>query len=485
MNGCGKIQKGEFIMKRKRLLVLITATVMSITLLGGSVTVKAEENGTEQKLNVEFVDSLEGVEKEALVTVSAEELSHDYEMQQNVSPNFTLTEEDFLGEFQPGQAEGISGYSSANSITQDIPGVIETEGGLSYLLVNLAPGQILQATLAGPNNPDINYDLQLYTYNNGVLETLLAASTLETYMNTYKEQGVTKSVEDSISYINTGDAVQEYALIVYSVAGCSSTETFNLTVSLDEQGYYDASEPNDSPFTAVTVDTGAIVTGCNLNVSNDQDWYVWNVPSTVNGVSLSLDNSDYTVEVYHNVGLSMVLDSPDANGLYSLEAKNYYIRVYNCNSNFTSSDYTLTFVPSGTTAATIKMTFQGDMESEKISYNEGPHYRFKEYLRPSVVVLDASGYPVTLQKIRLTWLSTAWNEETGNDEAHQDADIDMNGKAEFNLETPRALGSCSFTFGTAKRFRHYYDYDGIVLKCGNASYQERIYHFAYSDYLGG
>jgi len=29
-------------------------------------------------------------------------------------------------------------------------------------------------------------------------------------------------------------------------------------------------EPNDNPFTAVSVDTGAIITGYNLNVSNDK-----------------------------------------------------------------------------------------------------------------------------------------------------------------------------------------------------------------------
>ncbi|MDE6981838.1 MAG: hypothetical protein K2P60_10635 [Lachnospiraceae bacterium] len=54
-------------------------------------------------------------------------------------------------------------------------------------------------------------------------------------------------------------------------------------------------EPNDSPFTAVSVDTGAIITGYNLNVSNDKYLFAWNVPSTVNDVSLSLDNSDYTL----------------------------------------------------------------------------------------------------------------------------------------------------------------------------------------------
>lgn len=473
-------------MKRKKLLSLSLAAFMSISLISGSISVKAEETAAESDLNVEVVDSLDGVEKESLVTVSAEELSHEYNLEQDISSNFTITEEDSLGEFQSGRAEGISTYSSTNSITQTISGTIETEGGLSYLLVTLAPGEILQASLAGPNNPNINYDLQLFTYNDGVLETYLTASTLETYMNTYKSGNITKSVEDCVSYINTGDSSQEYALIVYSASGYSATETFDLTVSIDEQGYYDASEPNDSPFTAVTVNTGAIITGCNLNVSNDQDWFVWNVPSTINGVSLSLDNSDYTAEIYHANGLSMILDSPDSNGLYSLDTKAYYIRVYNCNDTFISSDYTLTFVPSGTKASTIKMTFSGDMESEKVAYPEGLHYRFKELLTPSVIILDNSGYPVTFQEVSLTWLSGSWNEATGNSQKVATPQITgVDGKAQFSLQTPRSLGFCSCLVGAAKTFRHYYDIDGIVFKCGNASYQEIIYHYAYSDYIGG
>lgn len=62
-------------------------------------------------------------------------------------------------------------------------------------------------------------------------------------------------------------------------SGCSATDSFSLTVSIDEEGYYDAAEPNDNPFNATTITTGQKVTGNSLNVSNDQDWYVWQVPS--------------------------------------------------------------------------------------------------------------------------------------------------------------------------------------------------------------
>lgn len=320
----------------------------------------------------------------------------------------------------------------------------------------------------------------LYTYNDG-LDTYVAGSTLATYLNTYSD-GTTKTVEDGVSYINTGEENQTYALIVYATTGYSSTEAFTLTVSIDEEGYYDASEPNDSPFTATTISTGANITGCSLNVSNDQDWFVWNVPSTVGGVSLSLSNSDYTAEIYYASGTSMVLVNPSS-GIYNLSSGYYYIRVYSVSESFVSSDYTLTLQPYGNTASTIKVTFNGDMGSNKVSYPEGSYYRFEDTLTPSVLVLDSSGYPVISQTVTLTWLSGSWNESTGNSTRSQSLTTDSNGKASFNLTVPTSLGYNSCLLTGAITFRHYYDIDGIVFTCGSASSSQIVYHFAYSVYV--
>lgn len=277
-------------MTKKKLFKTVMAATMAVTMtvsLANGMTVMATENNNVEELKVEYVDSFDGIVEKALHTVSAEELTHDFKMQQTtILPEKTVSDEHCIGIFQSSSVDGISTYSSENSITQKFNGTIEEEGGLSYLLITLAPGEILQATLASPVNENINYDLLLYTYNDG-LDTCVSTSTLTTYINTYSD-GTTRTVEDGVSYVNDGDENQDYALIVYGTTGYSLTETFTLTVSIDEEGYYDASEPNDSPFTATTISTGAKITGCGLNVANDQDWFVWNVPSTVGGVSLSL-----------------------------------------------------------------------------------------------------------------------------------------------------------------------------------------------------
>ena len=469
-------------MQKRKLLAMAMAFMMSLSLLGSTMDVHAAENNAEAGLNVEFVETLDGIEEEALTTVSAEELFHGDGLQQNNITNFSVSEDDCIGNFQSSRANGISMCASENSITQSFSGTINTEGGLSYLVVTLAPGEILQASLAGPNNTAINYDLLLYTHVDDALGAYITDSSLATYLNTYSD-GSVKSVEDGVSYINTSDTIQTYALIVLASEGYSSTETFSLTVSIDEEGYYDAAEPNDSPFDAVTVSTGVNITNCSLNVSNDQDWYVWNVPSTISGVSLSLSNSSYTTEVYYASGTSMVLVNPNSSGVYNLNAGYYYIRVYNQSENFTSTNYTLTFQPYGNTASTIAVTFNGDMGSSKVTYPEGSYYRFEDTLTPSVLVLDSSGYPVISQSVTLTWLSGSWNESTGNSEKSQTMTTDNSGRATFNLTVPTSLGYNSCLLPGAITFRHYYDIDGIVFQCGGATASQIVYHFSHSVYI--
>lgn len=470
-------------MKKHKFLTIIFVAAMTFTMsLGNVISVFSAEDDTATGLNVEFVDTLDGITDEAIRTVPVAELTHDSNMQLSIPADISVSEEDCMGEFPSDETSGITAYSSANSITQEVSDTIETEGGWKYLLVSLAPGEILQATLAGPNNDNINYDLMLYTCNDGMLDTLVAASTLTTYMNNYNG-GMTKSVEDGVSYINTGDTNQQYAVIVSATTGCSSTETFTLTISIDEKGYYDAAEPNDCPFDAVTISTGTKIIDGNLNVSNDQDWFEWDVPSSISGFSLSLSNSNYTAEVYYASGSSMVLVRPDSNGIYGFNSNYCYIRVYNLNSNFASSNYELTIRPYGKTASTIYTTFNGDMGTDKASYPEGTRHRFQNILRPSVLVVDGSGYPVNEQEVKLTWISGSWNDFTGNSQREQYITTDSNGRGNFNLEVPVSLGYHSCLLSGAITFKHYYDIDGIVFQCGNASDQQIVYHYAHSEYI--
>ena len=71
--------------------------------------------------------------------------------------------------------------------------------------------------------------------------------------------------------------------------------------------YFDEFEPNDSPFDAISITEDVQMTGNTLNVSNDQDWFVWKVPSSLKKASVLMDNENYSVEMYAASGLSMVL----------------------------------------------------------------------------------------------------------------------------------------------------------------------------------
>lgn len=375
--------------------------------------------------------------------------------------------------------------SSANSVTETFTGVLEAEGDTTYLMLTLAPEEIIQATLAGPNDASINYDMLLYTVDDaGNLGTCVAGCGLDTYMNEYSD-GETKSVEDALSYIHSGEGNQSYALFVVASSGCSATDPFSLTVSIDEEGYYDAAEPNDNPFNATTITTGQKVTGNSLNVSNDQDWYVWQVPSTIYGVSMNLSETGYAAEIYYAIDDgAMVLVKPTSSGIYKLGSGYYYIRVHNVSNNFVSSDYTLSFQPYGNTASKINVAFNGDQGSSKVNYGAGSYYRAKSKISPTVTVLDSSGYPVVGQSVLLVWQSGCWSEGSGNFERRQTVTTDSSGKATFNLSLPPAMGNYSYVNGSAITFEHYYDTAAFGVYCGSVSYTQAMYHFAYSSYVG-
>ncbi|MBP3477663.1 MAG: hypothetical protein J6K48_15325 [Lachnospiraceae bacterium] len=460
---------------KKRVFIAFTAIMgLFLTMPFGSTSIVHAEEVTRTGLEVEFVDSLDEIMQDSS-EVSVEELSHTGGMEQEDFLKIDILEGNSLGEFR---TNGISAYSSnANSVTQEFTGVIEQEGGMSYLLITLAPGEILQATLAGPNSANINYDLVLYTYADGNLQTYVTESSLTTYINS----ATNKSVEDAISYINTGSASQDYVLIVYATQGCSSTNVFNLTVSLDSYENFDAGEPNDNPFTAVEVSAGVTISNCNLNVSNDQDWYVCQIPSSVSKVGLTLSNSNYTAEVYHASGKSMIYDAADSNGIYNLNPGYYYFRVYSKNENFVSSAYSLEIKIYGTTPAKMTVVFDGDMGTTIANYPEGAYHRFQSEMKPTVLVTDAAGYPVAYEDVKLTWYSEAWKDTPEFAEMSVTESTDADGIASFYMLPPQAKGFNSCV--VAGTVRHYYDIDGISFLCGSVYMKQIIYHFSHSILL--
>lgn len=128
----------------------------------------------------------------------------------------------------------------------------------------------------------------------------------------------------------------------------------------------------------MTIPNGAVISGCNLNVSNDQDWYVWNATSSFAYMMPSLNNSNYTVEVYQADGQSMKLvKTYPSIGLYKIYPGKYYFRVYNEKDNFVSSEYTLSVQAYGVTPARMTVVFNGDMGAGKAPYTVERYNRFE------------------------------------------------------------------------------------------------------------
>ena len=402
-------------------------------------------------------------------------------------------------------------YSSENSITQVFDNIFfEKEGDYVYIPLTLAPGDILQATLESPKNADIDYDLVLYEYDNAELGAEIIQRGLTPYLNDY--DGVQKTVDEGLAYINETVNDKEYALFIFASKGYSTTESARLTVSIDENGYYDSFEPNDSPFDARSITENVQVTGNTLNVSNDQDWFVWKVPSSLNKVSIQMDNPNYSVEMYVASGRSMILQNPDSNGNYVLGHTYYYIKVFNKSSSFVSGSYNLkiqsgtqspaptvtptqtpTPVPTQTPAPTetpgqvvknirIKAV-SSDTSPNKVDYGAGSFYRFKNDFTVTFKVTDANGDPVPDKPLFCIWQSGSWVEGSGNDTRDGWGVTDANGEVQISIEGPPAVGSYSYETGGPVIIRHYYDIDALVYKCGDVIDGVNMYHLAYSMYV--
>lgn len=277
------------------ILALALTATMSLAMLG-EVRAANEEMPVEDianELEIEFVDRLEALDDD-LEEILAGELPSDNTLKSREIPDIVLADENSMGEeLRSSRADVINAASSNQSATYNLKGTIDAEDAVSYVPVTLSPGDVLQATLKLPNNANLDYDLLLYAFDNDTLGDYLKGSTLTTYMNTYPN-GITKTVDEAVAYINTDSVNHTYALIVFPEKGYSSTESFELTVSIDEVGYYDASEPNESPFDVKTVSANTNIVGNNLNVINDQDWFV--IKSTgANKMGFIVSEGSYSV----------------------------------------------------------------------------------------------------------------------------------------------------------------------------------------------
>ncbi len=443
----------------KKTLALLLATTMTLSFsVSGEALAATGENSTEissDELEVKFLDSFEDAEVE-LEVKQAEELEDYNGLEKRAIPEISLLEANMIGEVCSSRAEGVNPMSSDQSVTVSLTGTISSENEIGYVPVTLAPGDILQVTLEVPNNASLDYDLHLFTIENQEIGEHVKSSTLSTYINTYPDN-TSKSVDEGIAYINNDSSAHTYAVVVMSAKGYSATESYKLTVSVDEKGYYDASEPNESPFDVKLVTSGTKVVGNNLNVSNDQDWYV--IESTeVGKMGFRVSESSYDVDVYLAVDTSMQLMLPDSNGVYTLGEAHYYIKVYNKNSDFVSKDYTLEIEEYGTVVARMRVGFDSDM-----GFN-GKDYRFYQILLPAAQVFDKDGRPVVSAPVTLWWRSGGRKTENGGYETKEQTILtDPSGFVQFRMVLPRAFGT-------------HHDVDEVTVSCGSCVEGFSVYH---------
>ena len=130
---------------------------------------------------------------------------------------------------------------------------------------------------------------------------MLNGSITETYMNTYPN-GVTKTMDESLAYINNTAETKNYAVIVLATTGGSASDTFKLTLSIDVESSYDALEYNNSPYDAyelpeLTVN-GQNVPQLSLHMYNDQDWFLLrNSSSEISLASITTEVKGNKIEV--------------------------------------------------------------------------------------------------------------------------------------------------------------------------------------------
>jgi hypothetical protein len=472
-------KKGEKKMNKISKIIISALCIGSML----STTTYAKEINTEGKSAVQQVPK-EKLKKVELQNKEVKDLHQDKTLNEvrNDMKGEELSKEAKLENFKL-----RSDFKGAISgVSKSIKGTIPKEGGYTYVTASLGTNQILQATLKCPNNKDLDYDLYIYEFkDDGTLGNCVDSSTTTTYFNQYPD-GTQNTLDEGVSYINKGTSVKRYAVIISSKKGASATDEFTLNLSLDIAGSYDAAEPNNNPYKAYTINQGTI-SGANLNVANDQDWYVWNVPADFNKANITVDKG-YKVEVYTANGTSMVLRNPDANNEYSLSKGYYYVKVFNNSDNFTPSNYALNVNPTKLNPAKIIVDMNGDMGKDFPSYDGTKnHLRFKNTLYPTVTVSSENGYAVSGCPVYLNWQSESWIEESGNrTRVSETKYTQKDGTAVVPITVPTAIGVETYTNSGAKTFRHYFDIDTVrVVAGGSVTYTALVYHFAYSDYIGG
>lgn len=234
-------------------------------------------------------------------------------------------------------------YSAANdtsnttdtktSITQSFTDYITTEGDMKSITFTLTEGSILNASLSCPKNSNLDYNLVLASIADDGSITPIKASSLGTYV----DPSTGKTVDEGISYVHNQGTLGNFALFVIASTGSSSTDSFTLTVSLDNPGTFDSNEPNDSAFEATSI-SGLSAAG-SLHVENDQDWYLVEFTAGLYEVTAG----DYNTDIYYVTDGNKLVKPEQVNSKYIIEGGAYFVKVSSdkTGDNFIPGSYTL------------------------------------------------------------------------------------------------------------------------------------------------
>ena len=243
------------------------------------------------------------------------------------------------------QLVGLDSFVTTFSSNQTFhtSGSISENGGMFVVYpITLGTGCNIHAELVGPANPNLNYILYLATVDStGSISEIIDACA-------YAKSTNGSSIPQTVATINTGTDTQTYAIIVSAQTGYSSTESFDINITLGIGG--DPAEPNDNAFSAYSIGTISVenqsvtLSGTTLDSPLDVDWFSFYVSDTSDFNSIRISGSGVNYKLYHvENGTEMVENVPNGS-VYPLTAGMNYLRVTDAGNDFSNGDkaYTTT-----------------------------------------------------------------------------------------------------------------------------------------------
>ncbi len=288
------------------------------------------QDDSDEILEVQFVENFEDVKI----------LAQTPEIKTELEP--TTDESNTIGTLiDPGiSAERRSLPRTRSIIDGSFTDYIDTPNISVYYPVTLPGGCYLQLQLDMPNDANIDYDLYITDGNDIILDQ----AGYSPYIN-----GSEGTVSEAVGYMIPSN-VSQMSLKMYIVAalGCSDTQPYTLHYSVSVPGEYDSDEPREQVQEAGQLTfpaEGVMLTGRNIHSPIDNDWYKIVVPSDRSYDKLNLELYTDSVnacglEVFTDVGspYPALKKMPVYNGVLTVTAGTYYLRVTNAAASFDSDD---------------------------------------------------------------------------------------------------------------------------------------------------